>query len=162
MASPRPTAASASEETRQTLAVAALVGGENAAVVLDAMSVLVKPDVASRQMADDQAKAAEATGERIPAGTTDTDTTEPTTQKVEPSKPTRFYGRVCVEPVRLLRDIGDVAEAIVQQLGQTGASVNITVEIEAANPAGFGDDVRRTVSENATTLKFESHEFEKE
>jgi hypothetical protein len=40
--------------------------------------------------------------------------------------------------------------------------VNITVEIEAANPAGFGDDVRRTVSENARTLRFVTQEFEVE
>lgn len=100
------------------------------------MSVLVKPEVSSRQMAEDRAKAAEAAGEkpgrRIPAGTTDRDSTEPTRPPPEPTKPTRFYGRVSLEPVRPLRDMGDVAEAIVQQLGQAGASVNITVEIEAA------------------------------
>jgi hypothetical protein len=38
--------------------------------------------------------------------------------------------------------------------------VTITVEIEAAADDGFADDVRRTVSENARTLKFETHEFE--
>jgi hypothetical protein len=38
--------------------------------------------------------------------------------------------------------------------------VTITVEIEATAQGGFGDDVRRTVSENARTLKFETHEFE--
>ena len=134
--------------------------------MLDTLSVLVKPEVASRQMADDRAKATETagekTGERTPAGTTDRDSTEPSGPTVESSKPTRFYGRVSLEPVRLLRDMGAVAEAIVQQLGQAGASVNITVEIEAANPAGFGDDVRRTVSENARTLKFVTQEFEAE
>ena len=143
-----------------------LVGGENAAVLLDAMSVLVKPEVASRQMADDRAQvvsaAGEKTGERIPAGTTDRDSADPVGQPAEPSKPTRFYGRVSLEPVRLLRDMGDVAEAIVQQLGQAGASVSITVEIEATSSAGFGDDVRRTISENARTLKFVTQEFEGE
>lgn len=32
--------------------------------------------------------------------------------------------------------------------------------IDATVEGGFGDDVRRTVSENARTLKFETHEFE--
>jgi hypothetical protein len=38
--------------------------------------------------------------------------------------------------------------------------VKITIEVEAIAEDGFDDDVRRTVSENARTLKFETHEFE--
>lgn len=60
----------------------------------------------------------------------------------------------------MLRDLGDIADAIVGQLSRADALVKITVEIEATAVAGFGDDVRRTVSENARTLKFETHEFE--
>jgi hypothetical protein len=74
--------------------------------------------------------------------------------------PTRFYGRVSLEPVRMLRDLGDIADAVVAQLARADAAVTITVEIEATTGKGFADDVRRTVSENARTLKFESHEFE--
>ena len=80
----------------------------------------VKPEVASRQIADDRARAAEAAGEKMdersPAGTVDSGGTKPSSLPVEPSKATRFYGRVSLEPVRLLRDMGDVAEAIVQPL----------------------------------------------
>jgi hypothetical protein len=78
----------------------------------------------------------------------------------KPSEPTRFYGRVSLEPVRLLRDMGDIADAIIQQLGRADAEVTITVEIEATQAAGFSDDVRRTVTENARTLRFQTHEFE--
>lgn len=39
-------------------------------------------------------------------------------------------------------------------------NVTISVEIEATTNDGFPEDVRRTVSENARTLKFETHEFE--
>jgi hypothetical protein len=60
----------------------------------------------------------------------------------------------------MLRDLGDVAEAIVAQLGRAGAEVSITVEVDAKAVGGFPDDVQRTVSENARTLKFEAHEFE--
>ena len=74
--------------------------------------------------------------------------------------PKRFYGRVSLEPVRMLRDLGDIAEAIVAQLDRADAKVTISVEIEATTEGGFPDDVRRTVSENARTLKFETHEFE--
>ena len=76
--------------------------------------------------------------------------------------PTRFYGRVSLEPVRMLRDLGEIADAIVAQLGRTDADINIAIEIEATSNAGFSDDIRRTVSENARTLKFDTHEFESE
>jgi hypothetical protein len=79
----------------------------------------------------------------------------------EPEDPTRFYGRVTLEPVRLLRDVGQIAEALVAHLnGPNGSQVSITVEIEALSEEGFPDNVRRTVSENARTLKFDTSEFE--
>jgi hypothetical protein len=74
--------------------------------------------------------------------------------------PRRFYGRVSLEPVRMLRDLGDIAEAVVAQLGRADAEVTLTLEIEATVEAGFAEDVRRTVGENARTLKFDTHEFE--
>ena len=60
----------------------------------------------------------------------------------------------------MLRDLGDIADAIVGQLGRAQANVTIVVEIEATAAEGFPEDVRRTVSENARTLKFETQEFE--
>jgi hypothetical protein len=41
-----------------------------------------------------------------------------------------------------------------------GTEVEVTVEIRATNPDGFPDITVRTVSENARTLRFTSHEFE--
>ncbi len=60
----------------------------------------------------------------------------------------------------MLRDLGEIAESIVKQLGRADASVTITVEIEATAEGGFSEDVRRAVDENARTLKFDTHEFE--
>jgi hypothetical protein len=60
----------------------------------------------------------------------------------------------------MLRDLGEIADAIVAQLSRAEASVKITIEIDAAAEKGFPEDVRRTVSENARTLKFDAHEFE--
>ena len=62
----------------------------------------------------------------------------------------------------MLRDLSEVADAVVAQLGRADADITITLEIEARAENGFADDVRRTVSENARTLKFETHEFEGE
>jgi hypothetical protein len=144
-----------------------LVGGQHAAVVLDPTSVLVKPEVAVRQL-DEAERAIAGIGDRgreetglrgateRQAGEDGSDVATPS----GPSVPKRFYGRVSLEPVRMLRDLGDIADAIVGQLGRADADVKITVEIEATADGGFADDVRRTVSENARTLKFETHEFE--
>lgn len=145
-----------------------LVGGQHAAVVLDATSVVVKPDVASKQMEEDARPDDTSGGTRTGTGTGGEETQPPdtdgdgggSTTPEQPGLPKRFYGRVSLQPVRMLRDLGDIADAIVAQLGRADAAVTISVEIEASASDGFPDDVRRTVSENARTLKFESHEFE--
>jgi len=145
-----------------------LVGGENGAVVLDATSILVRPAVAARQLEEESQGEAGSTGvveKGARQGSTehrvggDGPSPVPSPQPVTPK---RFYGRVTVEPLRMLRDLGDIADAIVAQLGRADAAVTITVEIEATADQGFSDDVRRAVSENARTLKFETHEFEGE
>ena len=46
--------------------------------------------------------------------------------------------------------------------GLIGASVTVTLEVEAVIPSGAPDNVVRTVTENSRTLKFTSHGFEKE
>lgn len=155
------TFAYASAFSEATNRYSGLVGGQHAAVVLDATSVVVKPDVAANQMAEDVKSVG---GEAVP--TVQTDKAATTAPGVDqdtapaPGLPKRFYGRALLEPVRMLRDLGEIAEAIVAQLARAGANVTISVEIEATTEDGFPDDVRRTVSENARTLKFEAHEFE--
>jgi hypothetical protein len=143
-----------------------LVPGQHPAVVIDASSVLVKPDVAARQSDADRAATESASSAQAAGGSSSTPASSPartggaTTPAGPAAPPKRFYGRVSLEPVRMLRDLGDIADAIVGQLGRADADVSITLEIEATADDGFSDDLRRTVSENARTLKFESHEFE--
>jgi len=149
-----------------------LVAGVSPAVALDGVSVVVRPDVARRQIEEDRRRVDDA---RDPAGPGEmprvvgghaargTDAAEGMTRPAEKVKPARFYGRVALEPVRLLRDINDISDAIVRQLGRApDTHVSVTVEIEATSGDGFDDDVRRTVTENARTLRFDVHEFESE
>src|SRR5450759_2592673 len=144
-----------------------LVSGEHAAVVLDASSVLVKPEVAAQQIAEEQRRKAEDRSDgdekarvALPGGLIGERGTR--AAPTAPIVPRRFYGRIAVEPVRMLRDLGDIADAIVAHLGRADATITITVDIEAAAEEGFPDDIRRIVSENARTLKFDTHEFEGE
>jgi hypothetical protein len=136
-----------------------LAGGRRIEPMVDSASVLVRPEVAARQMLTDRPAApAESTGSET-AGVPQADADA----EVQPGQrrlPRRFYGRKTVDPVRLVRDAGDIAEAIVQQLRWTpGAEVKVVIEVEGQDQAGFEEDVQRTVGENARTLKFDEHEF---
>ena len=66
-------------------------------------------------------------------------------------------------PTRVGRNAGEIAEKMISHLaGPMGSSVTITIEIEAQIPEGAPDTMLRTVAENARTLRFTSHGFEKE
>jgi hypothetical protein len=142
-----------------------LAASQHVAVMLDATAVVVKPEVATRQF--DEVEVPPGGPSLSPPGTQlrpeaggGVTGSSSTSIGGAPLAPRRFYGRVAVEPVRMLRDLGDIAESIVKQLGRADASVTITVEIEATAEGGFSEEVRRSVDENARTLKFETHEFE--
>jgi uncharacterized protein len=133
-----------------------IVAGQIGEVVLDGSAVIVRPGPAQEQLA-----AVTGTGTGTATGTGGTGGTGGPEPPPPPEDPTRFYGRVTLEPVRLLRDVGQIAEALVAHLnGPDGSRVSITVEIEAESEDGFPERLRRTVSENARTLKFETSEFE--
>jgi hypothetical protein len=73
---------------------------------------------------------------------------------------TRFYGRKGLDPVRAIRDLESLLENVINQLAKAeGANLSTTVEINATSNE-FNDRVRRTVSENASQLGFETQEFE--
>jgi len=74
--------------------------------------------------------------------------------------PRSFYGSVTLDSERLIRDFGRVSQEVIQHLtALVGADVVVTVEVQATRPNGFNDAVVRTVSENAHTLGFATHEF---
>lgn len=78
-----------------------------------------------------------------------------------PAVLTRYYGRVTAGSDRWTRTAADIAEAIVNQLAQAeDAKISVTIEVEATAEDGFGDDVQRTITENAATLKFNDSDFE--
>ena len=144
-----------------------LVAGMSPMVTLDSASVVVRPGAARRQIEEDRKRKEEPEGPSGgDEGIDERGGDDGRGSRVEPHRPVhpaRFYGRKTLEPVRLLRDVSDITDAIVQQLGRArDTDVSITVEIEATSSGGFDDDVRRTVTENARTLRFDTHEFESE
>ena len=68
-----------------------------------------------------------------------------------------------LDPTRVGRDASRIADEVIAHLSvQVGATVEVTLEIEASLPDGASDQIVRTVTENSRTLKFTSHGFEEE
>jgi len=127
--------------------------------------VLVKPNVAATQLAAETAPKPDAAAtDGSPGqgpGTTPT-ATDPALPK-PPRLPRRFHGTVQLDPIRTGRDAGEIANEVVSHLvGLVGATVRVTLEIDAVLPSGASDHLVRTVTENCRTLKFTSQGFEEE
>jgi hypothetical protein len=132
--------------------------------------LLVKPEAARRQIDADAAEAdragtgsgqaASSNGRTIPDEST---TSGPTPSLPIATQPKRFHGTVSLDPTRVGRDAGRIADEVVSHLsGLVGAKVAVTLEIEAEIPTGAPDNVVRTVTENSRTLRFSSQGFERE
>lgn len=138
-----------------------LEAGRRPTVQMTANSVVVKPEVAARQIEADTVPPppppppiTDKDGKRLPP---------PPPPPPQPPKLAlrRFHGSVKIDATRLSRHVDLIASSVVQHLaGLLDATVTITVEIEAEIPSGAPDDVVRTVTENCRTLKFESSGFE--
>jgi hypothetical protein len=134
-----------------------LITGERAAAVTSS-TLLVRPDVAIAQRSAESAPERDDQGD---PGHSDEGAVSAAGSVPTRTAPTHFHAITELDPQRLVRDFGNVAQEVVAHLTTLdGASVTIRVEIEAERPDGFEDGTIRTVTENAATLKFESHGFE--
>lgn len=148
-----------------------LITSGGGSVVIDSMSVVVKPDVAQKQADEDKAKAGEPGGVQPDTGAAEpgagTGVNEPngpvTGEPAGSALPTGFFGSVNLDADRLGREAGKVAEEVLQHLGTLpGAKVTVSLEIHAEVPDGVSEDLQRVVTENCEVLKFKSHGFEKD
>ncbi|MBY0324746.1 MAG: DUF499 domain-containing protein [Reyranella sp.] len=144
-----------------------LRAGNDVAFDSDSTGLLVKPDIAARQLDAETAAS-------MPVGlatTPDGRAATPGGALADPPADTgaaalqlrRFHGTVKVSAERVGRDAGRIADEVIAHLaGQMGAEVTVTIEIEARLPNGANDQLVRTVTENARTLKFDSQAFEQD
>ncbi len=140
----------------------ALRGGTMVSISIDDAGLLVKADVARRQL-DAEAPARQKNDQRAPDGLREAGVSPPSEPQQIDHKPRRFHGTVSLDPTRVGRDAGRIAEEIIAHLAALpGAEVTVTLEIEAQAPDGVSDQVVRTVTENGRTLKFTTHGFEAE
>lgn len=149
-----------------------LLAGQFPHITLDNASVLVKPEVAAKQL---EAEAASRAGQvnyptggaKEPAKVSGVgDVARQDYGKATPTapiSPKRYHGSVQLASTRLARDAGQIAEEVIQHLTSlVGAQVEITLEINAVIPNGVPENVVRIVTENGRTLKFKTQGFEVE
>jgi len=153
-----------------------LRGGQMVNLSADSAGLLVKPDVARRQMDAEVPPSVVPGGTGTGAGTGGSvavasgGTTgipggggDGATSPIPAALPRRFHGTVELDPARVGRDASRIADEVIAHLaGLVGAKLRVTLEVAADIPSGAPDQVVRTVTENSRTLKFTSQGFEKE
>jgi hypothetical protein len=150
------------EETKRYEGLKMTGGGS---VVIDPLSVLVKPGAARAQV-DAEKAGAGATGRGSAPGPAPGSGPGagpgPEAGTLPPSLPRRFFATVEVNPDRAARDMGRIAEEVLQHLSTLRqAKIRVAIEIEAEAPGGVSDDTQRIVTENCRTLRFKTHGFER-
>ena len=127
-----------------------LAAGTSVSVSLGGDAVLVRPDVADKQLDAEASTAEKASPAAVTTpGGASVAADAPAPPADAPPVTRRFHGSVTLDPDRLIRRFGDVAQEVIQHLSTTpGAKVSVTVEVQAELPEGAPDHVVRTVNEN--------------
>jgi predicted AAA+ superfamily ATPase len=133
-----------------------LRSGQTVTVHAESRALVVRPQEAWPQLE----REAQAPGTSEVTAPTGGETVETERADVR-GRRTRFYGSVTLDPIRAGRDAGMIAEEVIAHLsGQIGASVRVTLDIEADLEDGASDQLVRIISENCKSLKFTNHGFE--
>ncbi|NNG19379.1 ATP-binding protein [Naumannella sp. ID2617S] len=127
-------------------------------------TLLVRPDVAQQQRDAEHPPIPPMPGSGatpdVPVSSGDSGSAP---APASPSGPNRFYGSVQLSPDRYGPDFARIAEAVLAHLAAApGVRLEVSLEIEATVDGEFDTARMRTVSENATTLKFDSSGFERD
>jgi hypothetical protein len=113
----------------------------------------VKPEAALRQLERERDSTDGGTGKD------DGEDDRPLPAGEDVARPPRhFFGTAGIDPLRPGRDVGRIAKKL-HLAAVSGASVRITLEIEADVPESLPDRVRQIVDENCRALKFRDHGF---
>ena len=133
---------------------------------------MVRTEVARRQLdkerAETQATQPPSDGKDRPStyddpGHGDPGHGDPTTKPPQPAQPKRYYASVTLDPKRMGRDAGQIAEEITTHLlSLPAANITVTLELHADVPGGIPENVVRILRENGKALKFGTQEFETE
>lgn len=145
-----------------------LRAGVNLSVQLDGHGLLVRPDIALRQLEEEHKNLADVLStdsgspivSYVPAEQMNEIEPYGESAIVEDQK-TRFYGHVETDSTRFFRCTDDIEKEILKHLNVvSGTKIKITIHIQAENEGGFDQDTARILKENGRTLGFGSVEFD--
>lgn len=129
-------------------------------------SLVVKPDVAARQLEEESVaeprEVVSIAGKPLPDGTPEKPGTR--TDKVGSKPlPKRFFGTVKLDPHKMATQAGQINSEIISHMtGLVGSEAEVILDITITMPEGAPEVVQRTVEENCRTLRFEQQGFEEE
>jgi len=138
-------------------------------VSVDSQALLVKPEIARAQIESERTpppppKKKPEPGDDTQNGSNGDESSHDEEDVKSGTVLRRFHGTVTLDPARVGRDAGRIAEEVIAHLfAQDGSQVTVTLEIQCHLPDGASDSLARTVTENSRTLKFhEGSGFEKD
>ena len=131
-------------------------GKDYVSISLDDKSVLIKPEIAAKQIEVDKP----TEGESIGSSTISDSGRQELLDEGRSSTKTRFHGTVSLDWETLPIKAGEISSEIIGHLkALKNSNVEITLEISGTVPDGIPDEVLRTLAENCKTLKFTNYEF---
>ncbi|OFE15977.1 AAA family ATPase [Humibacillus sp. DSM 29435] len=123
-------------------------------------TLIVKPPVALEQRRKEQPEIPNDPNVPVISPAPDTPPRPEPGPTPKPRK-TRFFGTKELSADAYAKDFKKITDEILSHLaGTPGATLRVTLEIEATQASGFDESKVRTVSENAKTLKFDQSGFE--
>lgn len=142
-------------------------GGLSGRIMFDGASVLVKPDIAAKQIEATKTAPHTTAGDEdsvtTPAGPTPkwAATVQPGCDTPKETKQKKFYGTVELPPSGAGLKFSEIMQEVVQHFSKDPQNkVKIRVDIEAESSEGFDEATVRTARENANTLNFDQANFE--
>ena len=132
-----------------------LKAGEGISLVQGDRGMIVRPDLVLTQIESER----EFADVIAPL---DEQTFGDSTPEQLPRKPRRYHARVELDSLRTT-EVSRIYNEVISHLTGSisrGGHVKVYLEIEAIDDEGFDDGIRRIVSENGATLKFQSQGFE--
>jgi predicted AAA+ superfamily ATPase len=134
---------------------------KSATIDLRGDGLLVRRDVAEKQLRAEEQRPVEPTGDGSRSGDGGTGEREPTSGPgPQQPGPRRFFGVITLDATRPGPQISQIAQAIVAELSRVGGTrVTLRLDIDAEAPGDFPSDVIDVVNANAKTLKFEQSGF---
>lgn len=149
-----------------------LVFNQPATGAIPLSNLLVKKEVALKQIAEEREKERERESEIKPGMVADGPETEPSggtnqppVKPIPPAMPQKknrhFSMDVPLDSLRINKDVNTyVSEVLSHLTSLPGAKVNIRLDVDIEVPEGTPPNVVTTVSENCRTLKVENFSFE--